>query len=634
MTRYHEVYAAWKSDPEEFWAKAAQDITWYKLWDKVFDPYMGEYGRWFAGSECNTTYNCLDRHVEAGHGDRPAIIYDSPVTNTKQTITYSEMLHKVATFAQVLADRGITKGDRVIIYMPMVPEAVVAMLACARIGAIHSVVFGGFAAAELATRIDDCAPKAVVAASCGIEPGRVVEYKPLLDHAIELAQQKPETCIILQREQAVATMIDGRDVDWSDAVAGTEAEGRKAPCVAVAGTDPLYILYTSGTTGQPKGVVRDNAGHMVALKWSMPNIYGIEPGEVFWAASDVGWVVGHSYIVYAPLLHGATSILYEGKPVGTPDPGAFWRVISEHNVVSLFTAPTAFRAIKKDDPNGEYIGKYDIGQLRSLFLAGERADTDTIQWAEQKLKVPVIDHWWQTETGWPIAANPLGLGRMPVKYGSPTVPMPGYDMQVLDEKARPVAPGETGTLAIKLPLPPSALPTLWQAPERFRSSYLAELPGYYTTSDAGYMDEDGYIYVMQRTDDVINVAGHRLSTGQMEEVVAGHRDVAECAVIGVEDDLKGQLPVGYVVLNAGVNREEDEVEKELVQLVRTEIGPVAAFKSVLTVKRLPKTRSGKILRGTMRAIADAREWKMPATIDDPAILDEITEAMKARDMIK
>ncbi|MGI9479752.1 MAG: propionyl-CoA synthetase [Hyphomicrobiaceae bacterium] len=634
MTGYHEVYAAWKSNPEEFWAKAAQDVTWYKLWDKVFDPYMGEYGRWFAGSECNTAYNCLDRHVEDGRGEQAAIIYDSPVTDTKQTITYAQLLDKVATFAQVLADRGVTKGDRVIIYMPMVPEAAVAMLACARIGAIHSVVFGGFAAAELATRIDDCAPKAIVAASCGIEPGRIVEYKPLLDQAIELAREKPETCLILQREQAAASMIEGRDVDWAAAVAGTEAEGRKAPCVAVAGTDPLYILYTSGTTGQPKGVVRDNAGHMVALKWTMNNIYGIEPGEAFWAASDVGWVVGHSYIVYAPLLHGATTVIYEGKPVGTPDPGAFWRVISEHKVVSLFTAPTAFRAIKKDDADGEFIGKYDLKLLRSLFLAGERADTDTIQWAEQKLKVPVIDHWWQTETGWPICANPLGLGRMPVTYGSPTVPMPGYDIQVLDENAKPVAPGETGTLAVKLPLPPAALPTLWQAPERFRSSYLVELPGYYTTSDAGFMDENGYVYVMQRTDDVINVAGHRLSTGQMEEIVAGHRDVAECAVIGVEDDLKGQLPVGYVVLNAGVNREDGEVEKELVQLVRSEIGPVAAFKNVLTVKRLPKTRSGKILRGTMRAIADAKDWKMPATIDDPVILDEITEAMRGRGMIR
>ena len=634
MTRYHEVYASWRSNPEEFWAKAAKDIAWYKLWDKVFEPYMGEYGRWFAGSECNTAFNCLDHHVEAGRGEQPAIIYDSPVTDTKQTITYAQLLHKVATFAQVLADQGVSKGDRVIIYMPMVPDAAVAMLACARLGAIHSVVFGGFAAAELATRIDDCMPKAIVAASCGIEPGRIVEYKPLLDQAIEIATHTPAACIILQREQAEASMIEGRDVDWASTVAATEAEGRKAPCVAVAGTDPLYILYTSGTTGQPKGVVRDNAGHMVALKWTMHNIYGIEPGEVFWSASDVGWVVGHSYIVYAPLLHGATSVMYEGKPVGTPDPGAFWRVISEHKVVSLFTAPTAFRAIKKDDAEGAYIEKYDLKHFRSLFLAGERADTDTIQWAENKLKVPVIDHWWQTETGWPICANPLGLGRMPVKYGSPTVPMPGYDIQVLDDQAKPVVPGETGTLAVKLPLPPAALPTLWQAPERFRSSYLAELPGYYTTSDAGFMDEDGYVYVMQRTDDVINVAGHRLSTGQMEEIVAGHRDVAECAVIGVEDDLKGQLPVGYVVLNAGVNREEGEVEKELVQLVRTEIGPVAAFKNVLTVKRLPKTRSGKILRGTMRAIADARDWKMPATIDDPAILDEITDAMRGRGMIK
>jgi propionyl-CoA synthetase len=634
MTRYHEVNAAWMSDPEEFWAKSAQDITWYKLWDKVFDPYMGEYGRWFPGSECNTAYNCLDRHVEAGRGDQPALIYDSPITDTKRTVTYSELLHQVATFAQVLADLGITKGDRVIVYMPMVPEAAVAMLACARIGAVHSVVFGGFASAELATRIDDCAPKAIVAASCGIEPGRVVEYKPLIDQAINIASHKLEICIILQREQCAADMIEGRDVDWAAAVAATEAEQRKAPCVAVAGTDPLYILYTSGTTGQPKGVVRDNAGHMVALKWTMNNIYGIEPGEVFWAASDVGWVVGHSYIVYAPLLHGATSIIYEGKPVGTPDPGAFWRVISEHKVAALFTAPTAFRAIKKEDVEGEYIGKYDISCLRTLFLAGERADTDTIQWAEQKLKVPVIDHWWQTETGWPICANPIGLGRMPVKYGSPTVPMPGYSIQVLDDNAVPVARGETGTLAIKMPLPPGALPTLWQAPERFRESYLAALPGFYTTSDAGYMDEDGYVYVMQRTDDVINVAGHRLSTGQMEEIVAGHRDVAECAVIGIEDSLKGQLPVGYVVLNAGVNRGDGEIETELVQLVRSEIGPVAAFKNVLTVKRLPKTRSGKILRGTMRAIADARDWNMPATIDDPAILHEITEAMKARGMVK
>lgn len=633
MTRYHEVYAGWKSDPEGFWGKAAQEISWYKLWDKVFDPYMGEYGRWFAGSECNTAYNCLDRHVEDGRGDQAALIYDSPVTGTKQTLTYTELTAKVATFAQVLVDQGITKGDRVIVYMPMVPEAAIAMLACARIGAIHSVVFGGFAAAELATRLDDCTPKAIVAASCGLEPGRIVAYKPLIDEAIELAEHKPSCVVVLQREQAAGAMVTGRDVDWAEAVKAAEAAGRKAACVAVAGTDPLYILYTSGTTGMPKGVVRDNAGHMVALKWTMQNIYGIEPGEAFWAASDVGWIVGHSYIVYAPLLHGATTILYEGKPIGTPDPGAFWRVISEHNVRALFTAPTAFRAIKKEDVEGAHIDRYDLSKLRTLFLAGERADPDTVQWAEQKLKVPVIDHWWQTETGWSIAANPVGLGRMPVKYGSPTVPMPGYDLQVLDDNAKPVAPGETGTLAVKLPLPPSSLPTLWKSPERFRQSYLAELPGYYTTSDAGYLDEDGYVYVMQRTDDVINVAGHRLSTGQMEEVVASHKDVAECAVIGVADDLKGQLPVGYVVLNGGINRDEAEVEKELVQLVRSKIGPVAAFKNVLTIQRLPKTRSGKILRGTMRAMADGKDWKMPATIDDPAILDEITEAMRKRGII-
>ncbi len=634
MSRYHEVYSAWKDDPEAFWAEAAKEISWFKPWDKVFDPYMGEYGRWFAGSECNTAYNCLDRHVEAGRGGQAAIIYDSPITNKKQTITYEQLRDKVALFAQVLADRGVEKGDRVIVYMPMVPEAAVAMLACARLGAIHSVVFGGFAANELATRIDDCAPKAIVAASCGIEPGRVVEYKPLIDHAIELSKHKPETCIILQRPQAEASLVEGRDIDWAEAVGKAEEEERFAPCVPVAGTDPLYILYTSGTTGNPKGVVRDNAGHMVALKWTMGAIYDIKPGEVFWAASDVGWVVGHSYIVYAPLLHGATTILFEGKPVGTPDAGVFWRVIAEHKVAAMFTAPTAFRAIKKEDPAGDFISKYDLSNFRTLFLAGERADPDTIKWAEEKLKVPVIDHWWQTETGWSICANPVGLGQLPVKYGSPTVPMPGYDLEVLDENAQPVAAGETGTLAVKLPLPPSALPTLWNSPERFRSSYLAELPGYYTTSDAGYKDADGYVYVMARTDDVINVAGHRLSTGQMEEVVAGHKDVAECAVIGVHDDLKGQLPVGYIVLNGGINRDEAEIEREVVKLVREEIGPVAAFKNVLTVQRLPKTRSGKILRGTMRSIADAQDWKMPATIDDPAILDEITAAMKARGMIR
>ena len=634
MTRYHEIYASWKSNPEEFWATGAQDIAWYKLWDRVFDPYMGEYGRWFAGAECNTAYNCLDRHVEAGRGDQPALIYDSPVTDTKKTYTYSELTDEVATLAGVLKDLSVEKGDRVIIYMPMVPEATIAMLACARIGAIHSVVFGGFAASELATRIDDATPKIILAASCGIEPGRIVEYKPLLDQAIELSQHKPTNTLILQREQAEAKMVQGRDFDWGAAVTQAKSQGRKAGCTSVAATDPLYILYTSGTTGQPKGVVRDNGGHMVALKWSMKNIYNAHPGEVYWAASDVGWVVGHSYIVYAPLLQGCTTVMYEGKPVGTPDAGAFWRVIAEHKVSTMFTAPTAFRAIKKEDPEGKLVAEYDLSEWRALFLAGERADPDTLQWAEDMLDIPIIDHWWQTETGWPICSNPIGLGRMPIKHGSPTVPMPGFDLQVLDENAQPVPPGETGTLAVKLPLPPCCLPTLWNASERFRNSYLTELPGYYTTSDAGYKDADGYAHVMARTDDVINVAGHRLSTGQMEEVVAQHKDVAECAVIGVQDQLKGQLPAGFIVLNSGVNRPTDEVESEVVKLVREEIGPVAAFKNVMTVGRLPKTRSGKILRGTMRAIADGENWKMPATIDDPVILDEITSALEDRDMIR
>jgi propionyl-CoA synthetase len=632
MSRYHEVYAAWKQDPEAFWGEAAREIDWINIWDRVFDPYAGEYGRWFTGAECNTAYNCLDRHVLRGRGQQTALIYDSPVTKTTRAYTYQSLTHEVATLGGVLQDLGVKKGDRVIIYMPMVPEAAIAMLACARIGAIHSVVFGGFAAAELATRINDSTPVAILSASCGIEPGRIVAYKPLLDRAIELAEHKVKTCVILQRPEAEATMIAGRDHDWDSLVRDAKSRGRKAGCVPVAATDPLYILYTSGTTGQPKGVVRDNGGHMVALKWTMKNHYGVDPGEVFWAASDVGWVVGHSYIVYAPLLHGCTTVLYEGKPVGTPDAGAFWRVIAEHKVAAMFTAPTAFRAIKKDDPQGELIKRYDLRAFRTLFLAGERADPETIKWAEQKLDVPVYDHWWQTETGWPIAGNPVGLGALPVKYGSPTVPMPGYDLHVLDEKGNPLPPGQTGTLAIKLPLPPSCLPTLWGNNERFRKSYLSDFKGYYTTSDAGYRDEDGYVYVMARTDDVINVAGHRLSTGQMEEVVARHKDVGECAVIGVADELKGQLPAGFIVLNAGVNRDAREIEAEVVKLVRDEIGPVAAFKQVMTVKRLPKTRSGKILRGTIRAIADGEPWRMPATIDDPVILDEITEVMKARGM--
>jgi propionyl-CoA synthetase len=632
-SRYAEAYAQWQRDPEAFWSEAAKDIAWFKLWDRVYDPYAGQYGRWFVGAECNTAYNCLDRHIERGRGAQKALIYDSPVTKSTRAYTYAELTHEVATLAGVLLDLGVSKGDRVIIYMPMIPEAVMAMLACARIGAVHSVVFGGFAAAELATRIDDSKPVTILSASCGIEGARVVPYKPLLDKAIELSQHKPRSVLMLQRPMAEATLVPGRDVDWSAAIADGKARGRKGGCVAVKATDPLYILYTSGTTGQPKGVVRDNGGHMVALKWTMRNHYGIEPGEVFWAASDVGWVVGHSYICYAPLLHGATTVVFEGKPVGTPDAGVFWRVIAEHKVAALFTAPTAFRAIKKEDPEGKLIGNYNLRAFRTLFLAGERADPETIKWAEAKLGVPVIDHWWQTETGWTIAGNPVGLGALPVRYGSPTVPMPGYDLQVLDEKGKPVAAGQTGTLVVKLPLPPGCLPTLWNADARFRKSYISDFPGYYSTSDAGYRDEDGYVFVMARTDDVINVAGHRLSTGQMEEVVARHKDVAECAVVGVADQMKGQIPAGFIVLNSGVNRPEADVEKEVVALVRDQIGPVAAFKQVMVVKRLPKTRSGKILRGTMRQIADGESWKMPATIDDPAILDEITDVLKSRGMV-
>lgn len=631
MIRYAEVYSRWQRDPEGFWAEAAGAIDWVRGWDKVFARVDG-LDRWFLGAQCNTCWNCLDRHVERGRGEQPALIYDSPLTGSQRKLTYRELRDEVATFAGVLRRLEVGKGDRVIIYMPMVPEAIVAMLACARIGAIHSVVFGGFAPKELATRIDDARPKLLLSASCGIEPGRVIPYKPLLDQAIELASAKPRGCVILQRPQAEAELRSGHDHDWASLVASARSQALTADCVTVAATDPLYILYTSGTTGQPKGVVRDHGGHMVALNWTMRAIYGVEPGEVYWAASDVGWVVGHSYIVYAPLLNGNATICYEGKPVGTPDAGAFWRVISEHKVAALFTAPTAFRAIKKEDPNGEFIRKYDLQGFRTLFLAGERADPDTIQWAERMLGVPVIDHWWQTETGWAIAANPVGLGALPVKYGSPTVPMPGYDVQVLDEAAREVKPGTLGAICVKLPLPPGCLPTLWGNEQRFRESYLSAYPGYYQTADAGYKDEDGYVYVMARTDDIINVAGHRLSTGAMEEVLAGHPDVAECAVVGVADAVKGQVPVGFIVLKAGVSREPPQIEAECVKRVRDEIGAVAAFKLVMTVKRLPKTRSGKILRGTVRKIADREPWNMPATIDDPAILDEITEVLKERGM--
>jgi len=628
-SRYHEVYQGWKDDPLGFWKSAADEIDWVSRTDKVFDPDQGQYGRWFPDWECNTCYNCLDRHVERGRPGQPALIYDSPITGKTASYTYSELLEQVEAMACALADQGLEKGDRAIIYMPMIPEAVMAMLACARLGVIHSVVFGGFAANELATRIDDATPKAIIAASCGLEPGRVIAYKPLLDQAIDLASHKPDSCLVFQREEQVAELKDGRDHDLGALMADAVAAGRKIAPVPVKATDPLYILYTSGTTGQPKGVVRDNGGHMVSLKWTMKNLYEVEPGEVFWAASDVGWVVGHSYICYAPLLHGCTTIVFEGKPVGTPDAGTFWRVISDHNVVSLFTAPTAFRAIRKEDPNGELIQKYDLSHYRSLFLAGERADPETVNWAIDQLQVPVIDHWWQTETGWCIVGNPLGLGSLPVKPGSPTVPMPGYDVQVLDDAGHPLAANTLGNIVVKLPMPPGCLPTLWNADKRFFDAYLAEFPGYYKTADAGVIDDDGYLSIMARTDDIINVAGHRLSTGGMEEVLATHQDVAECAVIGIADKLKGQLPCGFVVLKAGVERSHDDIEKELVKLVREKIGPVAAFKIAITVDRLPKTRSGKILRGTMRQIADGESYKMPATIDDPAILDEITDALKS-----
>ena len=620
---YAEIYAGWKADPEAFWMEAARAIDWVKPPSRALDDSNAPLYQWFTDSEVNTCWNAVDRHVEAGHGERRAIIYDSPVTDTKTAITYAELQTRVASLAGALAAKGVVKGDRVIIYMPMVPEALEAMLACARIGAIHSVVFGGFAANELAVRIDDATPKAIIAGSCGIEPGRIVEYKPLLDGAIELAEHKPEFCVIFQREQAPAPMTD-RDVDWHAFREGTAP----ADCVPVEGTHPAYILYTSGTTGAPKGVVRPTAGHLVALNWTMKNIYNVDPGEVFWAASDVGWVVGHSYICYAPLIHGNTTVVFEGKPVGTPDASTFWRVMAEHDVKSFFTAPTAFRAIKRVDPKGAFMKGHDISGLRALYLAGERADPDTIEWAQDIMGVPVYDHWWQTETGYTIAGNPAGLEALPVKIGSPSVAMPGYDVQILDDAGHELPTGELGAIAVKLPLPPGTLPTLWNAEERFLKSYLNTFPGYYETGDAGYVDEDGYLYIMARTDDVINVAGHRLSTGGMEEVLAAHPDVAECAVIGVSDELKGQLPMGFLCLTDGVNRPHAEIVAETVQMVRDKIGPVAAFKLAVVVDRLPKTRSGKILRGIMGKIADGEPYKQPATIDDPAILDEITEALK------
>ena len=620
---YKEIYNSWKKDPEAFWMNAAEAIDWDKKPSKALFAARAPLYEWFSDSMVNTCYNAVDRHVFNGRADQKAIIYDSPMTDTKYSITFAELLEKVASLAGALSSKGISKGDRVIIYMPMIPEGIISMLACARIGAIHSVVFGGFASNELAVRIDDAKPKAIIAASCGLEPNRIVEYKPLIDSAIELANYKPKTVIIFQRPQCKAKLVNGRDYDWEH----IQNKVEKAPCVSVEGSHPAYILYTSGTTGAPKGVVRPTAGHLVALNWTMKNFYDVDPGEVFWAASDIGWIVGHSYICYAPLIHGNTTLVFEGKPVGTPDAGTFWRVISEHKVSNFFTAPTAFRAIKRMDPKGELKQKYDLRNLRALFLAGERADPDTVKWAENLLQVPIIDHWWQTETGYVIAGNPLGIEKLPIKIGSPTVPMPGFDIKVLDRTGRELPAGELGSIAIKLPLPPGTLPTLWNAAERFKSSYLNTFPGYYETGDAGTIDDDGYIYIMARTDDVINVAGHRLSTGAIEEVLANHPDAAECAVIGVSDNLKGQLPIGFVCLTSGVERKHTVIETECVEMVRSQIGPVASFKNVVVVDRLPKTRSGKILRGTMVKIADNEEFKLPATIDDPVILEEIEEAL-------
>jgi propionyl-CoA synthetase len=621
---YASVYEGWKANPEAFWLEAARGIDWDRFPSKALNDANAPFYTWFDDGLVNTCFNAVDRHVVAGNGEQVAIIHDSPITDSITKITYAELQTRVALLAGALRAQGVAKGDRVIIYMPMVPQAIEAMLACSRIGAVHSVVFGGFAANELAVRIDDCKPKAIIAASCGLEPNRTVEYKPLLDGAIDIAEHKPDFCVILQREQHVAPMIEGRDLDWDTFQNGVEP----AECLPVEGTHPVYILYTSGTTGSPKGVIRHTGGHLVALNWTMKNIYNVDPGDVFWAASDVGWVVGHSYICYGPLIHGNTTIVFEGKPVGTPDPGTFWRVISEHNVRSFFTAPTAIRAVKREDPKGEFTKGYDLSCLRTLYLAGERADSDTIEWAQDILNVPVIDHWWQTETGYSIAANPMGIEPLPVKLGSPSVPMPGYDVQILDEGGHPMPAGELGAIAIKLPLPPGTLPNLWNAEDRFQSSYLNAFPGFYETGDAGMMDEDGYLYIMARTDDVINVAGHRLSTGAMEEVLSSHPDVAECAVIGVADALKGQLPVGFVCLTKGVDRPYADITAECAKLVREKIGPVAAFKLTVVVERLPKTRSGKILRAIMVKIADGAEFKMPATIEDITSLDDIREALQ------
>ncbi len=628
VSRYHDSYAAWQRDPEAFWRGAAASVDWVEPPRAVFRREAGVYGRWFPDARLNACFNCLDRHVRDGRGAQAALIYDAPLIDRRETLSYAALLADVEAFAAVLGDFGVGTGDRVVIYLPMIPQAHIAMLACARIGAIHSVVFGGFAAKELATRIDDAAPRLILTASCGVEPGRTVAYKPLVDAAIDMAAAKPEAVLVWQRTMLEAALTPGRDHDWRALAAA--AAGRRTPCAAMAATDPLYILYTSGTTGRPKGVVRDTGGYLVALAWSMAALYDVHPGEVFWCASDVGWVVGHSYNVYAPLLIGATTVVYEGKPVGTPDAGAFWRVCAEHGVVSLFTAPTALRAIKKDDPDGAHWARHDCSALRALFLAGERADAPTVDWATTRFGLPVIDHWWQTETGWCIAGNPKGLGLLPVKPGSATVPMPGYALDVVDEGGRPVPPGTMGSVVIRLPLPPGCLPTLWRNDERMRDSYLLDYPGCYKTSDAGFRDADGHVFLLGRTDDIINCAGHRLSTGGMEEVLAGHPDVAECAVIGVADALKGEVPCGFLVLKSGVARAAATIEAEAVALVRDRIGPVASFKTAIVVDRLPKTRSGKILRGTMKKIAEGEGYAMPATIEDPATLDTIAAALAGR----
>ncbi|BCL60379.1 propionyl-CoA synthetase [Desulfomarina profundi] len=630
MTSFDAVFQSSINNPEEFWAEAAKNITWYKEYDKVLDSSNPPFYKWYPGGKMNTCYNAIDRHVENGRADQTAIIYDSPVTNTIRKISYKELLDQVSTFAGVLKGMGVGKGDTVVIYMPMIPEAAVAMLACARLGAIHSVVFGGFAPHELAIRVDHAQPKVIVTASGAIEGVKNLAYKPLVDSAIEQSTHKVDKVILFQRDFVKADMIDGRDFDWNEMMEKSEP----ADCVEVDATDPLYILYTSGTTGMPKGVLRDNGGHAVALYWTMKNLYDINPGEVWWSASDVGWVVGHSYIVYGPLLQGSTTVFYEGKPIGTPDAGAFWRVISEHKVKALFTAPTAFRAIKKEDPDGLLFKKYDTSCFECLYLAGERTDPDTLHWAEDLLGVPVIDHWWQTETGWAIVGNCRGIEELPVKEGSPTKPMPGYDVKILDDEGKELPAGQEGNIVVKLPLPPGTLTTLWRNDERFVKSYMTTFPGYYETSDGGYIDEDGYVYVMGRMDDVINIAGHRLSTGAMEEIIANHPDIAECAVFGVDDKLKGQLPVGFFVVKAGVTRDPVEIKDELVKMVRESIGPIACFREATQVVRLPKTRSGKILRGTMRSIANNKDYNMPSTIDDPVILDEITDTLREMGYVK